>query len=120
MTENEAISALKIINTSRVHPFYSWEEMAEVRDIAIKALEYVQEYLKIGTVEECREAVEKTKAKKPEIKKMRFSEDYCCNNCGHRFISKDETGWFCGEHEKFCQNCGTPVDWSSERLESEE
>lgn len=34
---------------------------------AIKALEEVQQYRKIGTVEECREAVEKQKPEKPEI-----------------------------------------------------
>lgn len=55
MTENEAIEALRLINTSRVHPFYSWEEMAEVRDIAISSLKEVQQYRKIGTVEECKE-----------------------------------------------------------------
>lgn len=52
MTENEAIEALRLINTSRVHPFYSWEEMAEVRDIAISALEEIQQYRKFGTLEE--------------------------------------------------------------------
>lgn len=35
---------------------------------AIKALEEIQQYRQIGTVEECREAVEKQKAKKPEVK----------------------------------------------------
>lgn len=54
MTEQEAIEALKLINTSRVHPFYSWEEMANVRDMAINALKEIQQYRAIGTVEECR------------------------------------------------------------------
>ena len=58
MTENEAIEALRLINTSRVHPFYSWEEMAEVRDIAISALKEIQQYREIGTVEECRTAMD--------------------------------------------------------------
>ena len=57
MTENEAIEALRLINTSRVHPFYSWEEMAEVRDIAIKALEEIQQYREIGTIEEIRKMI---------------------------------------------------------------
>jgi len=35
----EAIEALKYINLKRVHPFYDWEEMMEVRDTAIEALE---------------------------------------------------------------------------------
>lgn len=39
MTLQEAINALKQINLKRVHPFYDWEEMLEVRDIAINALE---------------------------------------------------------------------------------
>lgn len=66
MTENEAIEALRLINTSRVHPFYSWEEMAEVRDIAISALKEIQQYREIGTVEECREAREKQMPKAPK------------------------------------------------------
>lgn len=55
VTEQEAIEALKIINLSRVHPFYDWEEMAEVRDMAIEALKEVRQYREIGTVEECKE-----------------------------------------------------------------
>ena len=38
-TIDEAIHALKHINLIRVHPFYSWEEMKEIRDMAIEALE---------------------------------------------------------------------------------
>lgn len=34
-------------------------------EIAIEALKEIQQYREIGTVEECREAVEKQKAKKP-------------------------------------------------------
>ena len=33
----EAIEALKLINLKKVHPFYDWEEMKEVRDTAIEA-----------------------------------------------------------------------------------
>ena len=39
MKAQEAIEALKLINLKRVHPFYAWEEMKDVRDIAISALE---------------------------------------------------------------------------------
>ena len=39
MTPQEAVEALKLINLKSVHPFLSWEEMIEVRDIAIQALE---------------------------------------------------------------------------------
>lgn len=107
MTENEAIEALQLINTSRVHPFYSWEEMAEVRDIAISALKEVQQYREIGTVEECREAVEKQKPKKPHRNYEKFSGLWC------------RCGWYLGKKQcldiKYCPNCGQAID--TENLE---
>ena len=103
MTENEAIEALRLINTSRVHPFYSWEEMAEVRDMAIKALEEIQQYREIGTVKECREAVEKQKAKKPEVIDQDF-DYYKCPVCGEYIWATDNIN----DH-KYCLNCGQAV-----------
>ena len=110
MTENEAIEALRLINTSRVHPFYSWEEMAEVRDIAISALEEIQQYRKIGTVEECREAVEKQEPKKPEVSDSDF-DYYKCPVCGAYIWATD-----CVQDHNYCLNCGQAIDWE----ESEE
>ena len=103
MTENEAIEALRLINTSRVHPFYSWEEMAEVRDIAISALKEIQQYHEIGSVEECREAVEKQKAKKPEVIDQDF-DYYKCPVCGEYIWATDNIN----DH-KYCLNCGQAV-----------
>ena len=40
MTPREAVEALKLINLKRVHPFYNWEEMLQVRDTAIEALKF--------------------------------------------------------------------------------
>ena len=111
MTENEAIEALRLINTSRVHPFYSWEEMAEVRDIAISALKEIQQYREIGTVEECREAVEKQKAKKPHRNYKKFSGLWC------------KCGWYLGQKQcldiKYCPNCGQAIDENLEGMEDE-
>ena len=55
MTENEAIEELKcyVSQSGTSHP----EEI----EMSIKALEDVQQYRTIGTVEECKEAVEKLK-----------------------------------------------------------
>ena len=39
MDRKEAINALKFINLKSVHPFLSWEEMLEVRNMAIEALQ---------------------------------------------------------------------------------
>lgn len=38
MTNEEAINALKMMNLRGAHPFLHWEEMMEVRDMAISAL----------------------------------------------------------------------------------
>lgn len=56
MTENKAIEELH-----RIRPYGGIipQRRAEALDVAIKALEEVQQYRQIGTVEECREAVEK-------------------------------------------------------------
>ena len=54
MTEQEAISVLKMIETHGSLPTNAKYE-------SIKALEDVQQYRAIGTVDECREVVEKMK-----------------------------------------------------------
>ena len=85
----------------------------------LNALEEVQQYRKIGTVEECREAVENQKAKNPSVHKQQYSDAYNCSKCGWTFIHKNETGWFCGQHYKFCPNCGQAIRWN-ENLEGME
>lgn len=114
MTENEAIEALRLINTSRVHPFYSWEEMAEVRDIAIYALKEIQQYREIGTVEECRKAVEKRKPKKPRDIEYDYSY-FICPTCGEGIYVSDNF-----ESHKFCLNCGQAIRCLDENLEGME
>lgn len=86
MEYEEAVEALKLINTSRVHPFYNWEEMCEVRDIAIQA-------------------IEKQIPKEP-INKEGGSNGSCgyCPNCNH--VVDDYFDY------KVCQECGQAIDWS--------
>lgn len=69
MTEQEAIELLG--------SFYEMDEMYDAAQTAIKALEEIQQYREIGTVDECRAAVEKQRAKKP------IRNDKCtCPSCG--------------------------------------
>lgn len=74
MTENEkAIEQLERIskNLGLIGEVEDWTE------VAIQALEEVQQYRKIGTVEECREAVEKHTAISREI----IEGKYFCPKC---------------------------------------
>ena len=120
MTENEAIEALRLINTSSVHPFYSWEEMAEVRDIAITALKEIQQYREIGTVEECWEAVERQRPKKCIIDSCPDHAHYKCPSCGKIHLSRYKHG--CPSLVRipgFCEYCGQAIDENLEGMEDE-
>ena len=80
--------------------------------LKIKALEEIQQYWKIGTVEECMEAVEKQKPKKPRILSSRGGKGgkYCvcprCNGVTGKYIS-------------YCRSCGQAIQWN-ENLEGME
>lgn len=67
-------------------------------------LEILKEYAKIGTVEECREAKERQRGRKPI--KDEYNHD-CCPNCGW-IVYKDEYG---GRYLPHCENCGQAILW---------
>ena len=98
MTYEEAIGALKQINLTRVHPFYDWEEMKDVRDMAIFALEKdVPKHIEEQT-EEDREFV-----------------DYVCPNCKTTLQQKMKGAKRITIHKyKHCIDCGQALDWSEE------
>ena len=92
MTEQEAISVLKMIETHGSLP-------TNAKDEAIKALEEVQQYRAIGTIEECLAAVEKMKPKKTAIEAIKV---HICPVCG-----------FSGIYD-YCGNCGQRVQMLSD------
>ena len=105
MTENKAIEELH-----RIRPYGGIipQRRAEALDVAIKALEEVQQYRQIGTVEECRAAVEKQTAAKPLVGMDADGNDYAiCRECS-AILSDGE--WFA----QYCPDCGKKVDWSDE------
>lgn len=69
-----------------------------------KALDECAEYEEIGTVDECRKAMEKQKAKNPT--KDEYNHD-CCPNCGW-IVYQDEWG---GRYLQHCENCGQAIDF---------
>ena len=83
--------------------------------VAIEALKEIQQYRAIGTVEECRKAVEKQKAKKPEAIDQDF-DYYKCPVCGEYIWATDNIN----DH-KYCLNCGQAIqrEESLEGMEDE-
>ena len=77
--------------------------------LAIKALEEVQQYRKIGTPEECRAAVEKQTAKKPDYEGDGYADGHIvydtwiCPCCGkHYEVDYDDYD--------YCSNCGQRLE----------
>lgn len=85
MTENEAIKELETSIDLAKMCTQNYERKNEIQgyEMAIQALEEVQKYRQIGTVEECREAVEKQKkGLSVDEAKIIAAKAICCG-CGY-------------------------------------
>lgn len=77
--------------------------------IACDAIDELQEYKQLGTLDEVREAVEKQKMKKPKnvnTEGYRYTDTYRCPTCGGNFSG---TGI-----ADYCYHCGQAIDWSED------
>ena len=111
MTDNEEVMILENLRPGCGEKLsFSEGEICEAIDTAISALEEIQQYRKIGTVEECQEAVEKQKPKKPKELDTEY-EYFICDNCGGVIACTDDF-----KSHKYCLNCGQAIYWE----ESEE
>ena len=113
MTENEA----RLILDVRISRFDHAGDVNEALEIAKQALEEIQQYREIGTVEECREAVEKQKAKELVYESDSvFSNGFShyrmgkCPMCDRYYNSSDEVN--------YCSECGQAL--MNENLEGME
>lgn len=120
MTENEklecAIHCMKVqaeVENCEDCKAYNMDNSA-CRDIAreaIKALEEVQEYRKLGTLAKVEEAIEKNKPKNPDYEGDGYSDGkmvydtWICPNCGVKY----EVDY---EEYDYCPDCGQKIDWS--------
>lgn len=104
MTENEAIEVLKDFGKQvsvKADGAYQSTIGEKACDVAIKALEEIQKYREIGTVEECRAAEKKQKAKK--------MESPWCPCCG-KFLTTEYMN-----KRYHCIYCGQLLEWEGER-----
>ena len=113
MTENEAIKEIKRWTEILLRAGSQCTmETAEAQDMAIKALEEVQQYRALGTPEECRAAREKQMPKRPIMKPWLEGESLCCPTCGEiltdRIPANNKDFYF------YCMNCGQKFDWEDE------
>lgn len=138
MTENEAIKHLQSyaeVVDNMIKYCKDFEPKADITGylekktvfaMAISAIKEVQQYREIGAVKECREAVEKQKAKKPDIytdtRNMVdlhgnvYAEQanvYLCPTC-ESFI-----GYVGNNIFHYCPVCGQAIDENLEGMEDE-
>lgn len=104
MTENEVIERIKehmeIHKLNELRAFY----ITEAFDIAVTALKEIQQYREIGTVKECRGAVEKQKAKKSVLRSDNGRLRKSCPVCG----------CFFSPSSRHCPKCGQRLSESEE------
>lgn len=113
MTENEAIKELETSIDLAKMCTQNYERKNEIQgyEMAIKALEEVQQYRAIGTPEECRDLKDRLVAKKVSLRHVRKFDgfdDGKCPTCGE-LVSRDFGGT-----DIFCSECGQKLDWSGE------
>lgn len=89
---------------------FKWDVLRHLKDFAETYQKEIQQYRTIGTVEECRVAVEKQKAKKIEI----FNGQASCPNCKCLFGGMDVIKSLIAWHMPHCRECGQHIDWSEE------
>ena len=88
----------------QLNSFYEMDEMYAAAQYAIQALEEIQQYRAIGTLEEVKQAVERMKPKKPEICADIYhggkfiGRDYRCSNCGFGVADDYLCCPYCGQY----------------------
>ena len=133
MTEQEAIEIIWERHMDCEDYFSQYDSYPDGYDfeldqailIAAQALEEIQQYRKIGTVEECREAREKQmpKAPKDSLKIEPIIDEsgayvdadttvyILCPNCGE-LVGMDE------DIDRFCRECGQAIQWNENTEEN--
>ena len=113
MKKNEASVIIGNIPFNGKDGCYSITEYQEAKTVAVQALEEVQQYRAIGTLEECRAAVEKQTARRPDYEGDGYADGHLvydtwiCHCCGKHY----EVDY---DNYNYCPDCGQKLDWSDE------
>ena len=75
----------------------------DFKGTVIKALEDLQQYRVIGTIEELKILKEKSVTKKPKF----YAHNYYCAECDN-LVGFSEFGW---QRFLYCDKCGQKIDW---------
>lgn len=116
MTEQEAVEIID--EKTREETLYQIEPLdrpyiiAEAERIAISALEEIQQYRALGTLEELRETREKQVPKRPSFEGDGYDDEgntiydtWICPCCNKDYeVDYDEYD--------YCPDCGQAIDWS--------
>ena len=117
MTENEAIEELKFSNEKCLEQCEGACSSRKNNDCACqdavieRMLDELLQYREIGTVEECREAVEKQKPKPCEFYGDEEDGKLLCPNCGGDLWELKECGF------NNCPYCGQAINENLEGME---
>lgn len=104
-TVEEVMQNARDLKRQTEHSEHLAEVLKATQNLLEKRERLLKEYCKIGTVEECREAIEKHRPKKPRDIEYDYSY-FVCPNCGEGiYVSEDF------ESHKFCLNCGQAIQW---------
>ena len=125
MTENET-KAVKYIESIKEHAVVTLDHIAkeepnvspllykgreEKANTILTMIEELQQYRAIGTVEECRAAVEKQTARRPDYEGDGYADGHLvydtwiCPCCGKHY----EVDY---DNYNYCPDCGQKLDWS--------
>lgn len=102
-----AISALK-----EIHLYKNNKLCLVPEDVYSRQCSELDAYKEIGTVEECRKAVDKQKPKKIIIRDWNPTK---CPTCGHELSTSLGDGYY--KHPTFlerCPKCGQTIQWENE------
>lgn len=96
----------------RTQPGYEYHSCDFMDDGVYIDMNLLRDYEDTGlTPEQIMDLKERDTEKAPEIHENKRSSVYTCPSCNLVLINKDEKGWFCGKHYKFCPDCGQRIKW---------